>query len=210
MPQIVWTSDNRGNATYYNRRWFEYTGMAEGEVDDNCVVARDAPGRPAGGDDAPRADARRRHGLRGRVPIPRCRRDLSLAPRARGADPRRDRRDRLLDRHRDGHRRPQAHRRRRSGSCSTPAPSSRCRSTGARGCRQIAKLAVPRSRRLVRGPLREADGTISTLSVEHADPAKLVFAQELQERYPPDPANERGAAAVIRYRRGTARRGDPR
>src|SRR4029077_15261362 len=25
MPQIVWTSDNEGNATYYNRRWFEYT-----------------------------------------------------------------------------------------------------------------------------------------------------------------------------------------
>ncbi|NUR76212.1 MAG: response regulator, partial [Thermoleophilia bacterium] len=33
MPQIVWTSDNTGNATYYNRRWFEYTGMADPEVD---------------------------------------------------------------------------------------------------------------------------------------------------------------------------------
>src|SRR5256714_12843174 len=33
MPQIVWTSDNAGNATYYNNRWFEYTGIAEDAVD---------------------------------------------------------------------------------------------------------------------------------------------------------------------------------
>ena len=44
----------------------------------------------------------------------------------------------------------------------------------------------------------EPDGAIATLAVAHSDPAKLVFAQELQDRYPPDPANERGAAAVIR------------
>ena len=30
MPQIVWTADVDGNATYYNRRWFEYTGMTRG------------------------------------------------------------------------------------------------------------------------------------------------------------------------------------
>src|SRR4051794_24774526 len=33
MPQIVWTSDRAGNATYYNRRWFEYTGMDDDAVD---------------------------------------------------------------------------------------------------------------------------------------------------------------------------------
>src|SRR5207248_2761305 len=32
MPQIVWTSDNEGNATYYNRRWFEYTGLPDAAV----------------------------------------------------------------------------------------------------------------------------------------------------------------------------------
>jgi len=26
MPQIVWTSNADGEATYFNRRWFEYTG----------------------------------------------------------------------------------------------------------------------------------------------------------------------------------------
>ena len=33
MPQIVWTSDARGNATYYNRRFLEYTGLTDGELD---------------------------------------------------------------------------------------------------------------------------------------------------------------------------------
>jgi len=27
MPQIVWTADVDGRTTYYNRRWFEYTGL---------------------------------------------------------------------------------------------------------------------------------------------------------------------------------------
>ena len=27
MPQIVWAADRDGRATYYNRRWFEYTGQ---------------------------------------------------------------------------------------------------------------------------------------------------------------------------------------
>jgi PAS domain S-box-containing protein len=35
MPQIVWTSDREGTATYYNRRWFEYTGMLPEDADDN-------------------------------------------------------------------------------------------------------------------------------------------------------------------------------
>src|SRR6059058_6060770 len=32
MPQIVWTSDPAGVATYFNRRWFEYTGLSEEEA----------------------------------------------------------------------------------------------------------------------------------------------------------------------------------
>ena len=27
MPQIVFLADGDGNATYYNQRWFEYTGL---------------------------------------------------------------------------------------------------------------------------------------------------------------------------------------
>src|SRR5204863_4978583 len=33
MPQIVWTADTDGRTTYFNRRWFEYTGMTTEESD---------------------------------------------------------------------------------------------------------------------------------------------------------------------------------
>jgi PAS domain S-box-containing protein len=32
MPQIVWVSNREGRATYYNGRWFEYTGLLPGEA----------------------------------------------------------------------------------------------------------------------------------------------------------------------------------
>jgi PAS domain S-box-containing protein len=34
MPQIVWTSDRQGRVTYSNRRWSDYTGMAPGDSDE--------------------------------------------------------------------------------------------------------------------------------------------------------------------------------
>src|SRR3954449_4041549 len=57
MPQIVWTSDDEGNATYYNRRWFDYTGMADGEVD---AIAWSRVTHP---DDLPSVVARREQSL---------------------------------------------------------------------------------------------------------------------------------------------------
>jgi PAS domain S-box-containing protein len=36
MPQIVWTSDRKGRVTYLNRRWFEYTGIVD---DDRSEMA---------------------------------------------------------------------------------------------------------------------------------------------------------------------------
>jgi PAS domain S-box-containing protein len=34
MPQIVWTSDSKGLVTYSNRRWFEYTGIEPDQRDE--------------------------------------------------------------------------------------------------------------------------------------------------------------------------------
>ncbi|WP_165252221.1 hybrid sensor histidine kinase/response regulator [Paludisphaera soli] len=34
MPQIVWTARPDGRLDYYNRRWYDYTGMPEGEAGD--------------------------------------------------------------------------------------------------------------------------------------------------------------------------------
>ena len=36
MPQIVWTSDALGGATYFNRRWFDYTGMSPADAGPNA------------------------------------------------------------------------------------------------------------------------------------------------------------------------------
>ena len=44
MPQIVWVSDAEGKTTYYNRRWFDYTGLdpvTAGEADWRLVVHPD-------------------------------------------------------------------------------------------------------------------------------------------------------------------------
>ena len=42
------------------------------------------------------------------------------------------------------------------------------------------------------------DGTIRNVAVTHADPSKVKLAQELRERYPPDPSEPAGLANVIR------------
>ncbi len=54
MPQIVWTADSKGSATYFNQRWFDYTGMTEDEADGR-LVARHSPGRPGAREREPRA-----------------------------------------------------------------------------------------------------------------------------------------------------------
>ena len=39
MPQIVWTADRDGRATYYNQRWFEYTGQTAEQADESGWVS---------------------------------------------------------------------------------------------------------------------------------------------------------------------------
>jgi PAS domain S-box-containing protein len=197
MPQIVWTSDSAGRATYYNRRWFEYTGLPENEVDETAWARVTHP------DDLPTSISRREQTLAdgsvfeieyrfratdgtyrwhlGRaVPI----RDESGAidfwiGTATDIDDRKHIEEAqrfLLD----------------AGAELSLSLDWRA------GLEAVAKLAVPRIADWCAVHLLDEAGTISTLTIEHADPAKLVFANELQERYPPDPINERGAAEVIR------------
>jgi PAS domain S-box-containing protein len=44
MPQIVWTADADGRTTYFNRRWFDYTGLSP---DTNTVVGWEVALHPA-------------------------------------------------------------------------------------------------------------------------------------------------------------------
>ena len=106
--------------------------------------------------------------------------------------------DRLLGRDGDRHPRPQADR----GPARVPR-------RGERRARALARLPRDARRRSPSSPrtaiadwcavhIVEADGSISELAVAHADPAKVTFARELQERYPPDADAPTGVAAVIR------------
>ena len=63
---------------------------------------------------------------------------------------------------------------------------------------QVAELAVPRLADWCGIDVVEEDGSLRQLAIVHTDPTKLTFALELQERYPPDPESENGAAAVVR------------
>jgi len=197
MPQIVWTSDHAGNATYYNRRWFEYTGMPEGGVDATAWSRVTHP------DDLPAVLARRELTLAdGSV--------FEVEYRFRGADgsyrwhlgravPIRDGSGEIdfwigTATDIDDRKRIEEAQRFLLDAGAALSVSLDWRA----GLQEAAKLAVARVADWCAVHLLEEDGSISTLAVEHADPAKLVFAKELQHRYPPDPEAERGAAEVIR------------
>ena len=63
--------------------------------------------------------------------------------------------------------------------------------------KKVAWLAVPRLADWCAISL-EQDGILRALAVAHADPDKVVLAQELQERYPADPSDEHGGYRVLR------------
>jgi PAS domain S-box-containing protein len=182
MPQIVWTSDPAGNATYYNRRWFDYTGMESADVDATAWTRATHP------DDlalvlATReqtlgtatifeaeyrfraADGTYRWHLGRAVPILTDEGDVDFwIGTATDIDDRKrieEAQRFLLD------------------AGAELSVSLDWRAALAR----LAKLAVPRIADWCTVDVREADGSISTITIEHADPKKLVFAQELRERY---------------------------
>jgi GAF domain-containing protein len=63
--------------------------------------------------------------------------------------------------------------------------------------RNVAWLAVPRLADWCAISL-EQDGLLRALAVAHVDPEKVALAQELQERYPADPAEDQGSYHVLR------------
>jgi PAS domain S-box-containing protein len=197
MPQIVWTSDDRGNATYYNRRWFEYTGMRDDDVDATAWTKVTHP------EDLPRVLSRREQTLadgsvfeaeyRFRAGDGTYRWHLGRAVPIREASGAIDFWIGTATDIDDRKRTEEAQRFLLDAGAQLSASLD-----WRAGLKAVAKLAVPRVADWCAVHVLEPDGSIATLAIEHTDPAKLVFAKELQERYPPDAANDRGAAAVIR------------
>ncbi len=62
---------------------------------------------------------------------------------------------------------------------------------------QVAKLAVRTLADWCAVDIVQ-EGVLTTLAVEHVDPAKVSWAWQLQERYPPDPDAVTGASNVVR------------
>ena len=197
MPQIVWTADATGAATYFNRRWFEYTGMTPEEVGPNAWYQIVHP------DDLPGAVARREQTLRSGE-------TFEVEYRFRGADgryrwhlgralPVRDAEGGIgfwIGTATDIHDRKRIEEQRAfiASASDTLSRSLDYRET----LRQVAELAAGDIADWCSVHVVEPDGTVAELAVAHSDPAKITFARELQERYPPEADAPTGAPAVIR------------
>jgi PAS domain S-box-containing protein len=64
--------------------------------------------------------------------------------------------------------------------------------------RNVAQLAVPQFADWCSIDIVDEDGKLERLTVAHADPEKVKLAEELAERFPPDPDSPRGPFNVIR------------
>lgn len=62
----------------------------------------------------------------------------------------------------------------------------------------VAGLAVPHFADWCAVDIAKEDGSLHRLAVAHVDPAKVVWAQEIYDRYPPDPAEPQGLYNVFR------------
>jgi PAS domain S-box-containing protein len=196
MPQIVWTTDLNGNTTYYNRRWFEYTGTRPEAASARSWAQTVHP------DDLPETVARRaksyetgaifemEYRFRGKDGSYRWHLGRAL-PMLSGDGEIEFWVGTATDIH-DRKRTEDAQRfLLRAGA--ELANSLDYRTTLAK----VAQLAVPEFADWCRVHVVEDDGSIRELELAHADPEKILFARELQERYPSEPGAQTGAAAVI-------------
>jgi PAS domain S-box-containing protein len=197
MPQIVWTSGADGGATYFNRRWFEYTGMATEDAGPSAWVTAVHP------DDLPVAIARREQTLASGDPY-------EVEYRFRAADgtyrwhlgravPMRDENGQIefwVGTATDIHDRKLIEDQR---TFIVAAGDALARTLDYRETlSQVAELAAGDVADWCAVHVVETDGRTSEVAVAHTDPAKVKFVRELLERYPSNPDQETGMAAVIR------------
>jgi PAS domain S-box-containing protein len=187
MPQIVWTSDRSGKATYYNRRWFEYTGMSPDEADEEAWLRVVHP------DDVARAIERRTDTLStGAV--------FEVEYRFRAGDgsyrwhlgraiPTRNEAGEIefwigtaTDIH--DHKRIEEAQQFLLEAGGLLASSLDSFSS----LRAVARAAVPRVADWCAVHLVE-DGELRELALVHVDPQKILFAEELTSRYPDGPSS---------------------
>jgi PAS domain S-box-containing protein len=197
MPQIVWTSEADGGATYFNQRWFQYTGMTPDETGPHSWQLVVHP------DDLPDAIARREQSFASSEPY-------EVEYRFRAADgtyrwhlgravPMRDAAGRIefwIGTATDIHDRKVVEDQRTFivAAGDALAHSLDYRETLSR----VSELAVGDVADWCTVHVVDEDGSISEVAVAHSDPTRMTFIRELQERYPPRRDATTGVAAVIR------------
>jgi PAS domain S-box-containing protein len=197
MPQIVWTSGPDGATTYFNRRWFDYTGLTAEESGPHAWTTVVHP------DDLPTVLSRRERTLQSGE-------TFEAEYRFRGKDgsyrwhlgralPTRDRHGRIefwIGTATDIHDRKLIEEQR---AFLIAAGDELSRTLEYRASlKNVAELAAHEVADWCTVHIVEQDGSIAELAVAHHDATKVTFARELQERYPPDRDGATGAAAVIR------------
>ncbi len=192
MPQIVWAADRKGRATYYNRRWYEYTGQS-------VELAGEAGWRQAvHPDDLPAAVARRAETLasgevfeveyRFRAGDGTYRWHLGRAVPIRGADGGIDFWiGTATDIH--DHKRTQQAQRFLLEVGELLGTSLHYVDT----LEAVARAAVPSMADWAAVHIVD-EGVLRQVALAHVDSQKAVFAEELQLRYPP---NEQSAIADV-------------
>ena len=198
MPQIVWMTGPDGQAVYYNRRWYEYTGLEpdppSGDewkfvihpADIGPTIARRSSTLATGEIFEVqyrfrRADGAYRWHLGRAVPIHVDGEIESWVGTATDIDDQKrteQAQDFLL----------------RAGTELAATLDYRVALKG------VAELAVPEVADWCVIDLVDADGQPVPLALAHADPAKVTFARELQERYPGGPDVD-VVTSVIRKRK---------
>jgi PAS domain S-box-containing protein len=198
MPQIVWTSGSNGAATYFNRRWFEYTGMGAEDAGPNAWLSVVHP------DDLPGIVSRREQTLatgdvfeaeyRFRAHDGTYRWHLGRAAPIRGREgaiefwvgTATDIHDRkLIEEQR---------------ALIMDVGDALSRTLDYReSLKRVAELVAERIADWCSVYIVEADGAITEIALAHRDPSQITFARELRERYPADADSPTGAAAVIRH-----------
>ena len=184
MPQIVWVSDAEGKTTYYNRRWFDYTGLdpvTAGEADWRLVVHPD---------DLQNALKARKRTLasgeefeveyRFRSVTGEYRWHLGRAVAMRDDDGTIDHWVGTATDIHDQKRSAEVLRLLLDAS-SLLGSTLNYRET----LRSLARLAVPSMADWCAIEIVEEDGTVSEVEVAHSDPNKVALARELRDRYAP-------------------------
>jgi PAS domain S-box-containing protein len=197
MPQIVWQADVDGGTTYFNRRWFEFTGMAPEDAGPNVWTQVVHP------EDLPHALARREQTLESgdtfEVEYRFRARDGSYRWHLGRAVPIRDQTGAIefwVGTATDIHDRKLVEEQR---AFLIAAGDELSRTLDYReALTNVAVLAATELADWCSVHIVDADGSIAEVALAHRDPTRLTFARELQERYGPglDPAA--GVPAVIR------------